>query len=509
MTSKGAWHVLLALFLVTIVVLGVGLIAAYPALRSLMNVRQTVLVVNPAGTAQTKIAETWIDGNFTSDSGTSGLKSEQQVVYVPSASIGGNPTINNQGSVGYSVKAITYSFSDVAKLFGVQVEVLIYQANITVQIIASQVDGSAVFKLNGPSSVMKGYTYQTEGQIQVPISGITDITSELKARSAPYGTYVIKVTTTESWSLWAQNVLTPLQGLAFYLYCWITKGLTNPACEGLHQVQGPSTTVLSSQTGNVTYGAVNQATFYMTLPPDPITVGTASGQTKVFELSFIPAGGFTGTVHVSFAGMPSGMSVTCQDQGCNDVALPAAPVTYKVTVTSQTQLGNYTLTATATSGTITRTGTFMINVIENAGPNQCPPICTQANTVLAADTSKTSYAPYDPVTVKGTLTVTNGVAVNGGEIDIKDATTGKLLTQAATGTDGKFSATFLAPGSSGDYAIIVSYPGDLSHTASSVTISYSVNQLPPWTLYLIIIAVVAVIVILLAAGMNMMRRKGP
>jgi hypothetical protein len=502
---------MLGLFLIMLVLVGVGAYAAWPIIASFMPSKQAIIVVH--GGNELKIADTWIDGTFTTDSGTASLKSQQQAIYLPQ-SVLGQSSINQQGSVNYNVKTISYSFKDVAKIFGVQIEALIYKANVTVQVTATQVDGNAVYKINGPTNVVTGWTYDTEGQVQVPVSGITDITSELKARNAPYGTYIVKVTAIESWTLWTFNLAIPILWLVAgtplnaALWCWVVKQATGQDwCYQLKQVQGPSTTILQEQTDQVTYGEVNAPTFYMAMPTDVITVGTKSGQTKAFDLAFIPAGGFTGTVHVAFSGTPAAMTIDNQDNpGRFDIPLPAATVTFTVTVNTNTPLGNYTITATGTSGTITKQGTFMVQVVEQAGPTQCPPICNQANTVLAADTTKTSYAPYDVVTVNGALTVTNGVGVNGGEIDITDQVTGEVKAKVATGSDGKFSAQFLAPSSAGDYTLVVSFPGDMYHLAASTIVRYSVNNLPPTMLY-IIIGIVAVVIVLIIAGIAMSRRR--
>jgi len=508
---------MLATFLILIVLVGAVGILAYPMLSSFLPSRQAILVVQPGSSNQLKIAETWVDGNFTTDSGSSNLQGIKQVIYLPQAITTNNPSINNVGVVKYGVKTETFSFNNIATVFGYKVQALIYQVNITVQVVITQTDGSAVYKVNGPTSIVKGYSYDTEGQVQVPISGITDITSTLKSLSAPYGTYSVKITSIESWSLWVYNNVfgtgtgIAFPGLAQIVGCWVITALKHQdLCTPLILVQGPSTSVFTTKAPDVTYGEVNNPTFYMATPTSQITVGTMSGQTQVFELGFIPAGGFTGTVQVSFSGMPSGMSVNCQDAGCQTVTLPAPTVSYKVTVTSSTVIGNYTITATGTSGSIVRQGTFVVQVIQNGNNVQCPPVCNQANTVLAASITKTSFAPYDIVTVTGRLTVTNGAPVNGGEIDIKDQTSNSKLASAATGSDGKFTATFLAPSKAGDYAMVVSYPGDPAHTQSSTVLQYSVNQLAPVTLYIILAAVILVIVLLIGVAVSMTRkRSGP
>ena len=514
MSNRARNQMMIALFLIVIVLMAVGAYAAWPILSSFMPSKQAIIVVR--GGNELKIADTWIDGTFTTDSGTADLKSAQQAIYLPQ-SVFGQSSIDQQGSVNYNVKTISYSFKDVAKLFGVQIEALIYKANITVQVTATQVDGNAVYKINGPTNVIAGWTHDAEGQVQVPVSGITDITSELKARNAPYGTYIVKVTAIESWTLWTYNPTLPILvwtsgPLGAALWCWIMKSIAGlDWCNQLKAVQGPSTTILQEQTDQVTYGEVNAPTFYMAMPTDVITVGTKSGQTKAFDLAFIPAGGFAGTIHVAFSGMPTAMTIDNQDNpGQSDIPLPAPPVTFAVTVNTNTPLGNYTITATGTSGTITKQGTFIVQVVEQGGPPQCPPFCNQANTILAADTTKTSYAPYDIVTLNGALTATNGVGVSGGEIDITDQVTGKIITKAATGSDGKFSATWLAPGSAGDYTVIVSFPGDMYHMPASTVVRYSVNQLPPMMLYLIIGAIALVVVLAIVGIVMSTRRKaGP
>lgn len=519
MNARARHTMFLASFIVVIVLVGALAIALYPSLAGFMSAKQTVLIVNPGG-GTLKIADTWIQGNFTTDSGTSDLRTEQQAVYAPQSilsSILPTQTINTQGTAKYDVKTITYSYKDVAKFLGIQVDLLVYRVQIDVQVEASQVNGTGVYKLNGPSNVVTSFTWQAEGQVQVPIGGITDVTAGLKAANAPYGTYLIKVTATESWSLWAFNMLyTTLilllgpNGIGLLTtLCWVQgKPAGDPSCYGLTQAEGPSITVLQEQTGNVIYGQVNTPTFYMELPNTPIAVGTQTGHQKAFDIAFLPAGGFTGNVHLTFTGLPSAMTIDNQDHpGQVDFTLPASPVTFIVTVNQNTKLGNYTITATASSGTITRQGTFMVQVVQNGGGVQCPPICNQENTILAADTDKTAYAPYDIVKVNGALTSASGAPVNAGEIDITDTTTGKVLAKAATGTDGKFTATFLAPSSAGDYALTVSYPGDLTHYPSSATVKYSVNNLPPIMLYIIIAVIAAIVIIGVGAALYFTRRK--
>jgi hypothetical protein len=125
--SMKARHHLIVMSILILLIIGVSAVGVYFLVVNPPVIKQTVLVINPGGTGQTQIAQTWIDGNVTTDSGVSGLKSATQIVYLPQSPIATNQTINNQGQLAYSVKVITYSFPDVAKFFGVQTEALIYK----------------------------------------------------------------------------------------------------------------------------------------------------------------------------------------------------------------------------------------------------------------------------------------------------------------------------------------------------------------------------------------------
>jgi PKD repeat protein len=98
----------------------------------------------------------------------------------------------------------------------------------------------------------------------------------------------------------------------------------------------------------------------VTQPPPDFTVSASpSSQTVVrgnstsYTITVTPSNGFTGSVTLSVGGLPAGADGTFSP---NPVDVPASSTaTLSVTTTPTTKNGNYTLTVTGVSGTLTRT----------------------------------------------------------------------------------------------------------------------------------------------------------
>jgi PKD repeat protein len=140
--------------------------------------------------------------------------------------------------------------------------------------------------------------------------------------------------------------------------------------------QHPSHVYTVAGTYSVTLSVTNSLgndtitkTDYITVTPPPpdfnISVSPAKqvigrGGSTSYTVSLTPSNGFTGQVTLSVTGQPSGTTTSFSPNPVN--ASTPASSTLSVGTSSTTKQGKYTLTITATSGTITHTATVALQI---------------------------------------------------------------------------------------------------------------------------------------------------
>jgi PKD repeat protein len=145
---------------------------------------------------------------------------------------------------------------------------------------------------------------------------------------------------------------------------------------GTSPAQNPSHVYTAAGTYSVTLQATNAGgsntltkTNYITvLPPPPdftITLSPAKqtinvGGNTTYTTTATPANGFSGQVTLSVSGLPSGTTASFSPNPVN--ASSPASSTLFIQTSSSTPRGNYTLTITATSGSLTHTTTTQLQV---------------------------------------------------------------------------------------------------------------------------------------------------
>lgn len=501
MMAKAAGIILILIILAGSVF---GLFFIYPMFPSTQ--KQAVLVVGQNGN-QIKIADTWLQGNITTDSATTPFRTTTQNVFGSVFRLSTIGSVNSNGKVAYDVYAVSYNFQNVCTQLltgqhvdcsqvSVDTSLIDYRLSVTVSITAQEVNGTATYNIQQPTQTTEQMTFARQGLATIAASGIQDISSILRQKNAPYGDYLITVSVNEEWEVWAQD-LSKYLGQIDMLLCWVTNGLGDPKCVGIYRLEGPFTVPIEPQTATVTFGSSTSATFYLATP-DSITIGTLDGQTQAFTVSLLPWNGFTGVVHLTFE-FPAG--ITLNGAGATETAItvPAPPIQYLIQANSQTELGNYTITTTAISGGITRTKTTSLIVVQH-GTNINP---TQ-NTQLTATTDQQIYAQLAPVSVTGKLTTANDVPIPNAPIVVQIQGTTSPTT-VATGSDGSYKASVFAPNQQGTYTVNVEFKGNSQYGPASTIVTFVVRQ-PVLSDYLVYIVLGAIIIISIIAVILYLRK---
>jgi PKD repeat protein len=122
---------------------------------------------------------------------------------------------------------------------------------------------------------------------------------------------------------------------------------------------------VSNATGSATAGKTNY--IVVTVPPpdftitaSPSSVAVVAGGTARYTVTLAATNGFSGAVNLSVSGLPSGSTGSFS---VNPVNLPASTSsTLTITTSATSKLGSSTLTLTGTSGGLTHTTTFVLQI---------------------------------------------------------------------------------------------------------------------------------------------------
>ncbi len=229
---------------------------------------------------------------------------------------------------------------------------------------------------------------------------------------------------------------------------------------------GTYTLTVTGVNGSLTH--TTTVTLVVNVPPDFTVSGSPASQTVVqgnstnYGVTIAPTGGFGGSVTLSVTGLPTGATGTFTPNPATTTSNLA------VTTAASTPTGNYTLTVTGVSGSLTHTTTvtLVVNASSDFGLSGSP----GSQTVIQGNS--TSYgvtiAPTGGFSSPVTLSVTG----------LPTGATSSFDTNPAT-TTSNLGVTTIASTPAGTYTLtITGVSGSLTHSTS---VTLVVNVPPDFT----------------------------
>lgn len=206
--------------------------------------------------------------------------------------------------------------------------------------------------------------------------------------------------------------------------------------------------------------------FSLSLAPTSLTL--TAGSSTTFQVSLQPLNGFTGSASVEISGLPAGVTV---QPGTTFSVSASTPQTVTVSCASSVAAGAYSVQATATSGSLSHSGTETVTIQAGAQPDFTLAL-TPASLTLAAGTSTTFQVSIQAVNgFTGAASVQisglpTGVTVQPGATFSVSASTPQTVTV--------ISASTAAAGT--DSVQVTATSGSLSHSETeTLTIQVPVN----------------------------------
>jgi uncharacterized membrane protein len=135
------------------------------------------------------------------------------------------------------------------------------------------------------------------------------------------------------------------------------------------------------------------------LSATPASQTVAQGNGTSYTLTLTPSGGFAGNVSLSLGALPAGVNAAFNT---NPITGGSGTSTLTVTTTSNTAPGNYNLTITGTSGSLTHSAAVTLVVNAASTPDFS----------LSATPASQTVAPGNGTSYTLTLTPSNGFASN-------------------------------------------------------------------------------------------------
>ena len=185
---------------------------------------------------------------------------------------------------------------------------------------------------------------------------------------------------------------------------------------------------------------------YFSLSASPGTQTVAPGGSTSYTVTVSPVAGFTGTVGFNVSGLPSGATATF-----NPTSVNTSGSTVMSLVTSGAPTGDYPLTITGTSGTLTEVASATLALGVVATPVITPATGTYINSVSTSITDPTGGATIYYTTNGSVPTVTPSELYTG-PVTLSTSATVKAIAVAsgfANSTVGSASYTIQSPASVG------------------------------------------------------------
>ena len=236
----------------------------------------------------------------------------------------------------------------------------------------------------------------------------------------------------------------------------VTLSLPATASNGNYTVTATGTSGSLTHTSALTLTINSSPDFSIALSPSAITAAAGTSNTT-FTATVSGQNGFNGTAQVAISGLPAGATIS-----------PASPFsvtagsaqTVTLTLPSTAAAGNYTITATGTSGSLTHNSSLNLTIVS---PPDFSIALSPAAITAAAGTSNTTF----------TATVTGQNGFNGTAlVTISGLPAGATISPASpfsvtAGSAQTVTLTLPATAANGNYTITATATsGSLTHTNS-------------------------------------------
>jgi YVTN family beta-propeller protein len=224
----------------------------------------------------------------------------------------------------------------------------------------------------------------------------------------------------------------------------------------------------SSGSGSTGSGGGSNPDFSISVSPNALTL--TAGTSSSFQVSLSPIDGFSGSATVSVSGLPTGVTI----QPASGFSVSASsPQTVTVNIASSVTAGNYSIQVSASSGSLSHSGTVGVTVTVPVNPDFALTVNPASLSIVSG-----SGASFN-VSIQGSGGFSGGV-----QIQISGLPTGSTISPAGSFTLYPAQSQTVTLGtadslSQGSYNLTVAgSSGTLSHSGTeSVTVESS--QAPP------------------------------
>ncbi len=296
---------------------------------------QTVVQGNPAGYTVTVTPSGGFTGNVSLSA--TGLPSGASAAFSPNSITGGSGSSRMSVATSASTSVGTYSLT----ITGTSGS-LSHSTSVTLVVNPAAAGGFSISASPSSQTVTQGSGTSYIATV-APSGGFTGNVS-LSASGLPSGAS----------AAFSPNSITGGSGSSSMS---VATSASTPVGTYTLTITGTSGSLTHSTTVALVVNSAGSANFSITGSPSSQTV--AAGNPASYSATVTPSGGFTGSVSLSVSGLPSGASATFSP---NSIAGGSGNSTMRVTTSTNTPAGSYTLTITGTSGSLTHSTTVALVV---------------------------------------------------------------------------------------------------------------------------------------------------